>query len=73
MIQRSGRISGMPKPKITKAERMVAEQMLVIIEWASDHPTHWHSIGPMPASRQAAELLAKRGVIEVWPETNLYP
>jgi hypothetical protein len=50
---------------LTKAERLVAEQMLAIVEWASNRPTHWHDIGPMPESRQAAELLAKRGVIEI--------
>jgi hypothetical protein len=58
--------------KLSKAERLVDEQMLAIVEWAADHPKHWHDIGPLPASKQAAELLAKRGVIEVWPETKMY-
>jgi hypothetical protein len=58
--------------KLTKAERLVNEQMLAILEWASDHPTDWHNIGPLPPSKQAAELLEKRGVIEIWPETNLH-
>jgi hypothetical protein len=62
----------MPKPKITKGERLVQEQMLAMLEWASDHPTKWHSIGKLEATQRAAELLAKRGVIEVWPETQLY-
>jgi hypothetical protein len=27
------------------AERLVREQMLAMLEWASDHPTKWHKIG----------------------------
>jgi len=58
--------------KLTKAERLVQEQMLAMLEWASDHPTKWHNIGKLEATEQAAELLEKRGVIEIWPETNMY-
>jgi hypothetical protein len=58
--------------KLTKAEREVDEQMLAIIEWAADHPKHWHNIGPLPASKQAAAMLEQRGVIEIWWETNQY-
>jgi hypothetical protein len=58
--------------KLTKAERLVDEQMLAILEWASDHPKRWHPIGPLPASKQAAAMLEQRGVIEVWRETNQY-
>jgi hypothetical protein len=35
-------------------------------------PDKWHKIGNLEATKRAAELLAKRGVIEIWPETNLY-
>jgi hypothetical protein len=31
-----------------------------------------HPIGKLDATQKAAELLAKRGVIEIWPETQLY-
>jgi hypothetical protein len=62
----------MAKKKLTAAERLVDEQMLAMLEWASDHPTKWHRIGSFEATKKAAELLAKRGVIEVWPETNMY-
>lgn len=58
--------------KLTKAERLVDEQMLAIIEWASDRPDKWHPIGKLGATQKAAELLAKRGLIEIWPETNQY-
>ena len=51
----------MAKPKITMAERLVAEQMLAIVEWAADHPKHWHDIGPLPASTQAE----KRNLVEI--------
>jgi hypothetical protein len=60
------------KAKLTKAERLVAEQMLAVVEWAADHPKHWHDIGPLPASKQAAALLAKRGVIEIRQPMNQY-
>lgn len=59
-------------PKLTKAEKLVQEQMLAMMEWASEHPKAWHKIGYLEATKKAAELLAKRGVIEVWPETGLY-
>jgi hypothetical protein len=61
----------MPR-KLSKLERLVDEQMLAMLEWASDRPDKWHPIGKLEATRKAAELLAKRGVIEVWPETQLY-
>jgi hypothetical protein len=61
----------MPR-KLTKAERLVDEQMLAIVEWAADHPKDWHDIGPLPASKQAAELLEKRGVIEIRRPQNQY-
>jgi hypothetical protein len=57
--------------KLTKTERLVAEQMLAIVEWAADHP-HWHNIGPLPASRQVAELLEKRIVIAIRQPMNQY-
>jgi hypothetical protein len=56
----------MPK-KLTKSERLVDEQVLARLEWASDHPDRWHKIGNLEAMRKAAELLAQRGVIEIWP------
>jgi hypothetical protein len=60
----------MAAKKLTQAERLVQEQMPEVPEWASDHPTGWYSIGKLEATRKAAELLAKCGVIGVWPETN---
>ena len=62
----------MAAKKLTQAERLVQEQMLAMLEWASDHPDKWHKIGNLDATRKAAELLAKRDVIEIWPETGLY-
>jgi NDP-sugar pyrophosphorylase family protein len=58
--------------KLTKAERLVNERMLAVVEWAAKHPKHWHNIGKLEATRKAAELLAKRSAIEIWKETNLY-
>lgn len=61
----------MPK-KLTQKERLVDELMLAMLEWASKHQKGWHDIGKLPEWRMAAELLAKRGVIEIWPEKNQY-
>lgn len=61
----------MPK-KLTKAERLVNEQMLALLEWASDHPKRWHDIGREESSKRAAELLAKRGIIEIREYSNQY-
>jgi len=46
--------------------------MLAMLEWASERPKAWHKIGNLEATQKAAQLLAKRNVIEVWPETGLY-
>ena len=62
----------MAKKTITEEERLVEEQMFAMLEWASDHSTKWLSIGKLDATKKAAALLAKRGVIELWPETNGY-
>jgi hypothetical protein len=51
--------------KLTKAERMVDEAMLAMMEWASERPEGWHNIGKLTEFKSAAELLAKRGVIEM--------
>jgi hypothetical protein len=61
-----------PVKKLSKAEQLVAEQMLAIVEWASERPDRWHPVGRLDATKKAAELLVKRGVIEVWTETGLY-
>lgn len=58
----------MAKKKLTAAERAVDAQMLSMLEWATKHPG-WHKIHDRAA---AADLLAKRGVVEVWRETGLY-
>jgi hypothetical protein len=58
--------------KLVKAELKVQEQMLAMLEWAAKNPKRWHDIGKIEATRKAAELLAKRGVIEIWKETGLY-
>jgi hypothetical protein len=58
--------------RLTKAENLLNEQMLALLEWAADHPKKWHEIGKLHESQKAADLLAKRGVIEIWPQTNLY-
>jgi hypothetical protein len=59
--------------KITKDERLVQDQMLAMLEWASVRPDKWHKIGNLEATKKAAELLAKHGVIEVWREIRALP
>jgi hypothetical protein len=59
--------------KLTAAERLVDEQMLAMLEWGIRQPCEMaHPIGKLEATRKAADLLAKRGVIEIWPQTGLY-
>lgn len=58
--------------KLSKEERLMDEQMLALLEWASERPDKWHRISKLEAARKAAELLAKRDVLEIWPETNMY-
>jgi hypothetical protein len=58
--------------KLSKAERLIDEQMLALLEWAAKYPTRWHDIGKIEASIKAAALLEKRGMLEIWPETNRY-
>jgi hypothetical protein len=62
------------KKKLTAAERLVDEQMLALLEWATEYPKRdaWHKIGNLDATKNAADLLEKRGLIEIWRETGLY-
>jgi hypothetical protein len=62
----------MATEKLTKAEKLVQEQMLALLEWASDRPKSWHPIGTLPETQRAAELLASRGVIEIRQPQNQY-
>lgn len=43
-----------------------------MLEWASERPKGWHDIGKLPEFKTAAELLAKRGVIETRQPQNQY-
>jgi hypothetical protein len=60
----------MAAKKLSQAEPLAQEHMLAVLERASDRPDAWHKIEYLDATRKADELLAKRGVIEVWPETG---
>jgi hypothetical protein len=62
----------MAKKKLTKAEKAVAEAMLALVEWASGNPGQWCSLGQEEATKRAAALLEKRGVIHVNVITNVY-
>jgi hypothetical protein len=46
----------MAKKKLSKVERLIDEQMLAMLEWASDHTSKWHNIGKLQrrCSRSAA-------------------
>jgi hypothetical protein len=33
--------------KLSKEERLLDQQMLAIIEWASEHPEKWRAIGKL--------------------------
>jgi hypothetical protein len=62
----------MATKKLTKAEKLVQDQMLALLEWASDRPKSWHPIGTLSETQRAAELLASRGVIEIRKVENQY-
>jgi hypothetical protein len=62
----------MASPRLTKAERIVQEQMLALLEWAAVRPKSWHPIGTLTETVKAAELLASRGVIEIRGAENQY-
>jgi hypothetical protein len=62
----------MPPQKLTKAEKLVQEQMPALLEWAADRPKSWHPIGNLPETQRAAQLLANRGVIEIRKAENQY-
>jgi hypothetical protein len=42
--------------RLNAAKLQVQEQMLAMLEWASDRPNKWHKIGYLDATRKAAEL-----------------
>lgn len=58
--------------RLTAAERLLDEQMLALLEWASEQPSRWHEIGKLEASRKAAALLEQRGVIETRQPQNQF-
>jgi hypothetical protein len=58
----------MAKAKLTKEERLVQEQMLALLEYATEPPhmrARLHDIGSLKASQEAAKRLQARGVIEM--------
>jgi hypothetical protein len=58
---------------LAKSERVVDEQMLAMLGWASVHHDRWHNIGKLDATQKAAALLAKRGVIEICGRKQMTP
>jgi hypothetical protein len=36
--------------KLTKAEKLVQDQMLALLEWAADRPKSWHPRSPKKES-----------------------
>jgi hypothetical protein len=58
--------------RLTKKEILVNEQMLAMLEWAAEYPKRWHDIGTLPETLKVAELLEKRGVIEIRQPMNQY-
>jgi hypothetical protein len=59
--------------KLTKAEKLVyRSRCWRCSKWAAVRPNSWHPIGTLPETQRAAELLAKRGVIEIRKPENQY-
>lgn len=62
----------MPK-KLPKAERLINERILALLEWATEHPPgRWYAIGPEEDWNRAAQILAERGIIEIRQPMNQY-
>jgi hypothetical protein len=60
------------RKRLTPQERGLDTEMLAILEWGARYSKQWHDIGELDASRRAAELLAKRGLIEIRQPQNQY-
>jgi hypothetical protein len=43
-----------------------------MLEWASERSKDWHDIGKLPEFKTAAELLARRNLIEIRQPMNQY-
>ena len=57
---------------LTDTERLVDEQMLAMLEWGVRGAGQVAQDWDLKATKKTAELLAKRGAIEIWPETAMY-
>jgi hypothetical protein len=42
--------------RLSKSEKLLNEQMLVLLEWAADHPKRWHDIARARARRLFVSL-----------------
>jgi hypothetical protein len=60
------------RKQLTPEERELDKEMLAMLEWGARYSKQWHDIGEVDASRRAAELLAKRGLIEIRRPQNQY-
>ena len=56
---------------LTDTERLVDEQMLAMLEWGVRAARKVAQDWGLKANKKTAELLAKRGAIEIWPETAM--
>jgi hypothetical protein len=56
--------------KLTAAERELDKLMLELLEFA--HATRWRNIGNDPDEKAAAQLLKKRGLIEINEVSNQF-
>lgn len=69
----TARGSAAPAKQLTKAERLVNERILALLEWATERPaSRWHSIGPEEDWNHAALILMERGIIEIRQPMNQY-
>jgi hypothetical protein len=52
----------MAKMKLTGSERLVDEQMLAMLEWASGRPDKWRKSGKLNAMKKTAGILGRSPV-----------
>jgi len=57
--------------KLTKAEKLVNEQMLAMLEWASDRPDKWHNIVPATSNLKPCDALHRSEVCPIVPLADM--
>jgi hypothetical protein len=58
--------------KLSRSEKDLNQEMLLLLEHAAKYPGRWHEIGSDKGDKLAAEVLEERGLIEIKESTQQY-